>query len=275
MVTRRDYTREAVEAAHSVLIEIMRVLGEYRNHIVVVGGLVPEFLPLERDEPYVGTMDVDLALDHRELQEEGYKTIEELLRGRGYEQSSEQPFIFRRKVPAAGREVTVQVDLLAGEYEGTGDSHRTQKVQGVRARKARGCDLAFDSPMETIIEGQLPGGGKTSVTLRVASIVPFLVMKGMALDDRLKEKDAYDIYYCVRNFSKGLDGLVDEFNFYVDNDLVQEGLVKIKNHFASVEHDGPRFVVDFLAIVDSEERARVQRDAYEIVHYLLRELGMT
>ena len=33
--------------------------------------------------------------------------------------------------------------------------------------------------------------------IRVASIVPFLVMKGMALADRLKEKDAYDIVFCV------------------------------------------------------------------------------
>ena len=32
---------------------------------------------------------------------------------------------------------------------------------------------------------------------RVAAIVPWLVMKGMALADRLKEKDAYDVYCCV------------------------------------------------------------------------------
>jgi hypothetical protein len=48
-----------------------------------------------------------------------------------------------------------------------------------------------------ILDGELPGGGKDSVTIRVASIVPFIVMKAMALDDRLKEKDARDIYYCL------------------------------------------------------------------------------
>ena len=52
------------------------------------------------------------------------------------------------------------MDLLAGEYEGTGKSHRTQRMQDVLARKARGCDLAFDMVMEVPIEGVLPGGGK-------------------------------------------------------------------------------------------------------------------
>ena len=51
---------------------------------------------------------------------------------------------------------------------------------------------------EITIEGKLPGGAKDSVTIRVATIVPFFIMKGIALDDRLKEKDAWDIYP-VRN----------------------------------------------------------------------------
>ena len=44
MVTKKDYTAEAVEAAHSVLIELIHLLGEYRDHIVVVGGWVPDLL---------------------------------------------------------------------------------------------------------------------------------------------------------------------------------------------------------------------------------------
>jgi hypothetical protein len=38
--------------------------------------------------------------------------------------------------------------------------------------------------------------------------VPFFVMKGMALHDRLKEKDAWDIYYCTKNYTGGIDKLV-------------------------------------------------------------------
>ena len=117
MVTRRDYIATAVEAARSVLLELTHLLGEYRNDIVLIGGWVPEILFSRKDRPHVGSIDVDLALDHRKLQDEGYRTIEEILINKGY-QPSKQPFIFYRKVTIEGQEVTVQVDLLAGEYEG-------------------------------------------------------------------------------------------------------------------------------------------------------------
>jgi hypothetical protein len=119
-----------------------------------------------------------------------------LLLSRGYEES-EQPFIFKRKLIIDDMQVTVNVDFLAAEYGGTGNRHRHQQIpkQGMRPRKARGCDLAFNDPKEMTIEGELPRGGKDSITVRIASIVPFMVMKAMALYDRLKEKDAWDNYY--------------------------------------------------------------------------------
>ncbi len=72
MVTKKDYTAEAVEAARSVLIELIHLLGEYRDHIVVVGGWVPDLLLGNKKTPHVGNMDVDLALDHRNLRDDGY-----------------------------------------------------------------------------------------------------------------------------------------------------------------------------------------------------------
>jgi hypothetical protein len=39
MVTKRtDYTADAVEAARSVMLELTRLLGEYQEGIVIVGG---------------------------------------------------------------------------------------------------------------------------------------------------------------------------------------------------------------------------------------------
>lgn len=49
MVTKKDYTAEAVEAARSVLIELIHLLGEYRDHIQNypdgIDALVEEFKP--------------------------------------------------------------------------------------------------------------------------------------------------------------------------------------------------------------------------------------
>jgi len=273
MVTKRDYTAEAIEAARSVLIELMHLLAEYREHIVVVGGWVPDILLSKEGAAHVGSTDVDLALDHKRLKDEGYRTIRELLLSRGYEQG-QQPFIFERRVMIGSKEVTVEVDFVAGEYEGTGKSHRHQKIeeQGIRPRKARGCDIAFENPKEETIEGKLPGGAKDSVKVRVASIVPFLVMKGMALDERLKEKDAWDIYFCVQNYPGGVDALIEEIKPHMRHGLVKEGLGKIGKHFASERHVGPRSVADFEEITDAEERDIRERDAYERVRYLLEKL---
>jgi hypothetical protein len=273
VVTRRDYTAEGIEAARSVLIELVHLLGEYKDDIVLIGGWVPEVLLPHYSGPHVGSMDVDIALNHQKIEEEGYKRIEDLLRHRGYRQG-EQPFIFFRTVKVGDRDINVEVNLLAGEYEGTSKSHRHQQIQGIRARKVRGCDLAFEMPKEIKIEGTLPNGARDTVTMRVSSIVPFLVMKGMAMDARIKEKDAWDIYYCVLNYPGGIDALAEEFTPHLHHGLVKEGLQKIAGKFSSEKDFGPRSVADFEGIDDPEEQERMQRDAYERVNALLKKLGI-
>ncbi|HYL38373.1 MAG TPA: hypothetical protein VEV17_20820 [Bryobacteraceae bacterium] len=96
----------------------------------------------------------------------------------------------------------------------------------------------------------------------------------MALNDRLKEKDAWDICFTVTNYPGSLDALAEEFKPHLGNRLVQEGLQKIGEKFASPEHMGPRFVADFEDIQDQNLRAIRTRDAYERVDHLLRKLGV-
>lgn len=273
MITRRDYTAEGVEAARSVLIELVHLLGEYKDDIVLIGGWVPEVLLPHYTGPHVGSLDVDIALNHQKIQEEGYKRIEALLQRRGYRQG-EQPFIFFRTVKVDDKEIDVEVNLLAGEYEGTSKSHRHQKIQGIRARKVRGCDLVFEMRKEIKIEGRLPNGAHDAVTVRVSSIAPFLVMKGMAMDARIKEKDAWDIYYCVLNYPGGIDSLAEEFKPHLHHGLVREGLQKIAGKFSSEKAFGPKSIADFEEIEDPEEQERIQRDAYERVNALLKKLGI-
>ncbi len=198
--------------------------------------------------------------------------MQQLLLDRGYEQGS-QPFIFYRDVPVADRQIRVEVDLLGGEYGGTGGSHRTQKVQDILVHKARGADLAFNSPVETTVEGSLPGGAKDSVTLRIASIMPFIVMKSMTLDSRLKEKDPWDIYFCIRNYPGGVEAVAEAFAPHIHHGLVKDGLQRLAKHFSSMDGIGPTHVADFEMVTDVEERGRVRRDVFERVQYLLKRTG--
>ena len=139
----------------------------------------------------------------------------------------------------------------------------------MKARKARGCDLAFEMSEDVRIDGTLPGGGKDSAVVRVAGIVPFLVMKAMAMHDRMKEKDAWDVWFCLVNYPGGNEALAEAFRPHLGNGLVKEGLAKIAEKFASVDHVGPKWVADFDGIEDPDERAIRLRDAYERVRDLL------
>lgn len=268
---RIDYTAAAVDAAKSVLIELMHILGEYRDDMVLVGGWIPDLLIPTSLERHVGSIDVDVALNHTELTEAGYRMIGEILLQHGYTQDQQQPFIFRKEV----RGQVVQVDFLAGEYGGTGKGRRTQKALDMQPRKARGCDLAFQiPPTQVAVKGKLPDGALDEVNVQVASVVPFLAMKGMALEDRRKAKDAYDIYFVLQNYPGGVDEVVKAFRPHLKLALVQEGLKKLAGKFASLDHVGPRDVAGFEETLDVEERTIRQRDAFEKVSYLLKQLGI-
>lgn len=169
----------------------------------------------------------------------------------------------------------MQVDFLAGEYGGTGKGRRTQAALDMLPRKARGCDLAFQiQPSKVSVIGTLPDGPADEAQVQIASIVPFLVMKGMALADRRKAKDAYDIYFVLHNYPGGVEAVVKEFKPYLGLALVKEGLGKIAGKFATMDHVGPNDVAGFDDALDDEERAIRQRDAFEKVNSLLQGMGI-
>jgi len=269
-----DYCKPEIDACHSVLIEVMTILGEFRDSLVIVGGNVPRLLIPDAKSKHPGTLDIDLALDPRRIPRQAYRTITETLIRAGYRAGS-QPYIFYRDLlDESGRTITVQLDLLAGEYGGTGKSHRTQRVQDANPRKARGCDLAFDRPVTVTIEGELPEGGRNTVKVKVAAIGPFLVMKGMALWSRKNEKDAFDIYYCCRNYPGGVKTLAGAVSPILGSGLALEGLGKIRAKFGAIDMIGPVWVVKFSELEDRDARERLQREAFELVKNLLDQLGI-
>ena len=93
-------------------------------------------------------------------------------------------------------------------------------------------------------------------------------MKAAALG-RGKHKDAYDIYFCVKNWPDGIDALAKCFEPVRTHGLVREMCEKLMEKFASPEHAGPRDVAEFLDIHDEEEAAQLRRDAYERIRQLV------
>jgi hypothetical protein len=267
MAVRSEYGKREVEAAKRVLLELMQILGEYRESIVLIGGWVPYFL---FGDMHIGSTDVDIALDRKRITDDVYRTIREHLESCGYNQGK-QPFIFVKEITIdGGKPIAVQVDFLAEEYGGTDDSHRHQDVQAdLKARKARGCELALRHSTKITIIGTMPDSSNNSVEVNMSEVVPFIIMKGMALYDRMKEKDAWDVYFCVKHFSGGITELAEQFRRIQSDKLVQEGLAKIRSKFRTTDDLGPSWVVKFEELQDKEEQERLRRDAYEQVNALL------
>ena len=274
MVTKSNYSKKEVDTCLSVIVEVMTILGSYRDRIVLIGGWVPYFILDKQGKDHIGSINIDLALDFQKISDESYRSILQLLKKRGYIQGN-QPFIFNRNIKNEnGASYSIEIDLLSGEYGGTDKSHRTQKVQDINARKARGCDLAFKYNISVLLKSIMPDGSENEVNIKVASIIPFLVMKGMALWQRMKEKDAYDIYFTILHFPGGIESLVEIFKPVTDNNLVKEGLGKILAKFNGINSIGPTWLVKFLDIEDNDERERVKRDCFERVAALMKKLGI-
>ena len=81
----------------------------------------------------------------------------------------------------------------------------------------------------------------------VASIPALLAaMNGYAINRRLKRKDAYDIYYSVRNFPGGVDALVRATRPLLDVPSARAGYALIAGIFRDAEDFGPTSVRQFV-----------------------------
>lgn len=262
-----DYSESQKIAAHRILIELVNIFEEYAEDIRIVGGWVPDLM--FPGEGHIGSIDVDVLINHLTLQDEGYQNMSRILQNNGYKEHPDKYFSFIKAVEIDGVSYEVDVDILAGMYGGTQPKKRSQHVQGVKALKATGGNYAFDFPAQQIkVEAKRPDGAMDIARINVVAVVPYFIMKASALG-RGKAKDAYDIYFLIKHYKGGVEKLAEEFQPEKDKVLVKEMKEKLNEKFASEEHAGPWDVANFLELDDEDEIELVKRDAYEQIQALL------
>lgn len=262
-----DYDDRTTAAVKSVLVEIGQVLGSYRGKFAVIGGAVPWLLLSEADMPHIGTMDVDISLDAEALGSSEYAQLVKSLLEQGYQQREHFPrFQLVRNVPARDSEsgIDVVVDFLMPR---DAKIARTSPpvVANFAVQRADGADLALKFYQFVAIDGEMPGGGTNRVHIAVASIPALLAMKGYAIANRLKQKDAYDIYYCIRNFPGGVDALVDATRPLLDFETARKGYLLISEKFRHPKDFGPtsvRMFVDQPDLRGERTSEQWQQDAF-------------
>ncbi len=274
-----DYDDRTTTAVKSVLIEIGQILGSFEGKFAIIGGAVPWLLLSEADMPHIGTGDVDLGLDPSALGDGEYVRLVEALQQHGYNQRGNlRRFQLVRTVPASddGSDIDVVVDFLMPR-----DAEITKNtpplISQFAVQRADGVDLALRFYQMVAVEGDMPDGGSNRVRIAVASIPALLAMKGYAITNRLKHKDAYDIYYCVRNFPDGADALVEVTLPFLDVETARQGYCLISDKFRNVDDFGPtsvRIFVEGSDVLGDRTADQWQQDAFGQVDAWLGGLGL-
>lgn len=142
------------------------------------------------------------------------------------------------------------------------------------AFNVRGAHLARADFIEHDIEGErLDGGGHSRVTVRVANVLPYTVLKVLAFQDRHENKDAYDLVFTLLHYEGGprVAGAAARGSRVASHPQVEESLRLLEERFNDPGQDGASAYGLFLAKRgDREEEARLRREAVATVREFLR-----
>jgi hypothetical protein len=275
-----DYDERTTAAVKSVLIEMGQILGSFKGKFAVVGGAVPWLLLENEDMAHVGTLDIDIALNAEALKDNNeYKSLVESLMASGYEQRTElKKFQLARKVDAkdGGSPIDVIVDFLMPR-DAKLEKNKPVLIDNFAVQRADGTDLALRFHEMVALDGSMPAGGKNRVEIAIASIPALLAMKGYAIEQRHKQKDAYDIYYCVRNYPGGSEALAAACNPILQLPGGKQGYQYIAGKFEKEDSYGPTSVRKFVEDTNRLEGRSAdqwQTDAFGQVKAWLKMLGL-
>jgi hypothetical protein len=203
---------------------------------------------------------------------ETYRTLETNLKRSGFVQSGPS---FRWSREVEGLSVIIEFlceteevepgQIFRPRGEGTGS--------GLGAFNVRGARLVGRDFLEQELEGErLDAGGRSKVVVRVANLLPYVVLKILAFQDRHENKDAYDLVFCILNYGDGpvAAGAAAARSPVAGESVVGDALALLAERFETTEHDGPVAYASFLATPgDAEEEARLRREAVAAVRVFL------
>ena len=272
----QHYTGEALAACEKALRTIVAKVGSWGPRLILFGGLAPRYLVPEVPdgvEAHLGTTDLDVVLGITVVDEEEavYTKLQQELRNAGFEPSGAS-YAWERRID----DIKVVIEFFCPVEDGEDPGSLRRNPGGetgstISAIRLRGAELAGEDYQVIELEGEtLDHGGRRNVEIRVAGILPFLVLKAFAVNSRDKEKDAYDIVWTLNAFgeegprSAAEQAAESPVREYSD---VEEGIRLLKSHFSELDAPGPsNYARFFLGIAeDDDSRDRLRRSARGVV----------
>jgi hypothetical protein len=261
LATVASYTPEGLDHVRTACLTVATVLGDLmEEEITIVGGLVPslivdqENLP-EGADPHPGTMDLDLALQLAVLAGSEYKEISVRLRGAGFEpdRNNAGNLTVQRWVVAGEGNSRVTVDFLIPPVDGSGRSGQVFHLEGdFGAIISPGLDLAFKDRMIQRLDGTNLRGDLLTRNVWVCGPGALVVLKALACWGREKPKDAFDLFYVLRNYGTGPAEVAERLRPYMEHTAVGRAREILASDFADERRTGPRRVARFLGMDDDD-----------------------
>ena len=255
--TASGYSAEQTALVERTLVTVWRHIGEYRDHLVLVGGLVPRYLvdkAYEREVPFgsghCGTMDVDLGVSLAVADLKTYESIrDQLVDEIGFkrnenEAGNKQKHSFVKEIDGQD----VNIDFLTTYYEGPETTIR--KVEDdLSAIQAEGLGLALAYPLMIDIRADLlTGDGLYTATVPICRAVPYIVLKALSFSERGARKDAYDLVYTLINYGDGPETVAGELkDTEREADSFKHAIRELEKLFASEDENGPVAYGNFVA----------------------------
>ena len=284
-----DYDDHATNACERVLVTLLRGLGPWKHCVYLVGGLTPRYLvpdPPPGVRPHAGTRDVDLVVDLPLVVEvEAYRTLERNFRDMGLrratnEDGSRPSWRWERHTDEHTR---VVVELLSDDPSGnTRRAAALPDQRRVSAMHIPHVSIVGDLYDEVEIQAELlDERGTVRERVRHANIVSFVCLKAFAFDDRLEDKDAYDLLYCLENVPGGVATATQAFRDAVKRTshehTIRLALDILRQRFATdpdldgYRKDGPAAVAAFEHedLPDPDLRILRQRNVSTVIKRLL------
>jgi Nucleotidyltransferase len=253
------------EAARAVLLEVLNSLGTMRDDLVIVGGWVPDLLYPSSN--HMGSLDVDLAVSPKAITGNAYSSIRERLTQLGYTMQK-SPTRFFKHLPDLAN--PIKIDLITGLYVSQ-QKQESILVNEIRIHALRGIDLAFEASETITVDGRMPDGSVNQVTARLVAPEAYILIKAIAMDERTKDKDAYDIAFVLNHYKPSLADLVKKIRGISQAGIGKEALELLRAKFRTFDSVGPVWAGRAAAIA-GEDTVQFQRAAYEDAAELFRRL---
>jgi hypothetical protein len=251
------------EAARAVLLEVLNALGAMRDEIVIVGGWVPDLLYPESN--HMGSLDVDLAVSPMAIGGNAYSTIRERLMRIGYTMQA-SPTRFLKHIP--GLTNPIKIDLITGLYV-LEERRESILIDEIRINALRGIDLVFEASETITIDGQMPDGSFNQVTARLVAPEAYILIKAIAMDERTKDKDAYDIAFVLNHYQPSLADLAKKVYRLSQSGIGKEALRLLQVKFRTFDSVGPVWA-SRAAVTAGHDAVQFQRAAFEDADSLFR-----